>query len=74
MLDNGKFLVVGHTDTGSGIDSMLMRYNADGTLDTSFGVGGVVTSDVGNEINWTRDLVVQPDRMVRVVHLNPLAL
>lgn len=43
-------------------DFALMRYNADGTLDTSFGTGGIVTTDVAND-GWDRAyaLVLQPD-------------
>src|SRR5947209_5284063 len=35
---NGKLLVGGRANTGAGNDFLLARFNANGTLDTSFGV------------------------------------
>ncbi len=43
---DGKIVMVG----GSGSDFVLARYNADGSLDTSFGAGGLVTTDVGSRL------------------------
>ncbi|MFZ4524190.1 MAG: Ig-like domain-containing protein [Chlorobium sp.] len=34
-------------DNGTALDFALLRYNADGTLDDTFGVGGKVTTDFG---------------------------
>jgi uncharacterized delta-60 repeat protein len=42
---NGKIVVAGNTSAGTGSDFALARYNSDGTLDTSFGTGGKVTTD-----------------------------
>ena len=45
---DGKLVVVGQTYTNndySGEDFAIARYNADGTLDTTFGVNGKVTTD-----------------------------
>src|SRR5262249_36878452 len=36
------------------------RYNPDGSLDSSFGTGGVVTTDLGGQ-DFARALVLQPD-------------
>ncbi|MCK6402817.1 MAG: putative Ig domain-containing protein, partial [Sphaerotilus natans subsp. sulfidivorans] len=42
--DDGRILVAGHQPgAGGGQDVLLMRYRADGTLDTTFGSGGRVT-------------------------------
>jgi len=38
---DGKILVAGYTDTGSYIQ-FVVRFNSDGTLDSSFGSGGIV--------------------------------
>ena len=43
-LPDGKLLVVGESG-GHRSDFVLARYLADGTLDTTFGVGGTVTTD-----------------------------
>jgi uncharacterized delta-60 repeat protein len=39
----------------------LARYNPDGTLDPSFGTGGMVTTDIASNINEARALVQQAD-------------
>jgi len=40
---DGKIVMVG----GTFVDFVLARFNADGSLDTGFGVGGKVTTDMG---------------------------
>ena len=42
---NGKILVTGGSYNGSDSDMVIWRYNADGTLDTTFDSNGVVVSD-----------------------------
>lgn len=42
---DGKILVAGQGGTGD--DFALVRYNPDGSLDTTFGVNGIVTTDLG---------------------------
>jgi uncharacterized delta-60 repeat protein len=68
---NGK-IVVGGTAYLSGAypgQFMLARYNLDGTLDTTFGSGGIVTNDYGFVI---RDLTIQPNgRIVAVGEAAP---
>ena len=48
---DGKIVVAGLAAkvAGSLSDFALARYNADGSLDTSFGTGGIVTKDFGGE-------------------------
>ena len=46
---DGKIVAAGETMSGG--DSALARYNANGTLDASFGTGGKVTADLGNYDN-----------------------
>jgi uncharacterized delta-60 repeat protein len=53
---DGKIVAAG---TGSG-DFAVARYNADGSLDSSFSADGMATAAVGNEATaW--DLAIQPD-------------
>ncbi len=49
VLSDGKILLAGSIAQPSVVDSTfaLVRYNADGTLDTTFGNGGLVTTNVG---------------------------
>ncbi len=46
-LPNGKILVVGAVGLIPGVDIALVRYLADGSLDTTFGTGGFVNSNLG---------------------------
>jgi uncharacterized delta-60 repeat protein len=65
---DGKILVGGYTYANSttGIDSVLLRYNADGSLDTSFGQGGkVVTAWSAGEDNIF-DIEIQGDGKIVV--------
>jgi uncharacterized delta-60 repeat protein len=61
---DGKIVVGGVAGTSSGNDSAnfgLARFNADGSLDTSFGTGGKVTTDFYNHFDVIFQLVIQPD-------------
>ncbi len=60
---DGKIVMVG----GSGTDFVLARYNLDGSLDTSFGSGGLVTSDVGvGSADEARAVAIQADGKIVV--------
>jgi uncharacterized delta-60 repeat protein len=64
---DGKIVVAGFA-TRNGIDGdlALVRYNPDGTLDATFGTGGVVTSDLGTSADDARAVVIQPDGRIVV--------
>jgi uncharacterized delta-60 repeat protein len=67
---DGKIVVAGFATSASGIgsDFALARYNPDGTLDTSFDGGGIVTTDFGAlSDDDARALVIQPDGRILVV-------
>jgi len=57
---DGKILLGGFSDNGSNYDFALVRYNADGSLDTSFGGDGEVTTDFGRD-DWGYSVTVQAD-------------
>jgi uncharacterized delta-60 repeat protein len=57
---DGKVVVAGYSFNGSDNDFALVRYNTDGSLDTSFGTGGVVLTDFGSR-DQAVALVLQPD-------------
>jgi uncharacterized delta-60 repeat protein len=44
LAENGKFLAVGTAFVASADDFLLAKFNADGSLDTTFGNGGSVTT------------------------------
>jgi uncharacterized delta-60 repeat protein len=65
---DGKILVAGFAFGASGIDSdfALVRLDPDGTLDPSFGKGGIVTTNLGTAGDDARAVVVQPDGRIVV--------
>ncbi|ARN22754.1 hypothetical protein [Piscinibacter gummiphilus] len=59
---DGKILVAGSSDQGAtGYDFALARYNTDGSLDTTFGNGGRVTTSFGAGADKACALLLQPD-------------
>ncbi|MCA8975883.1 MAG: hypothetical protein KDC98_14270, partial [Planctomycetes bacterium] len=64
---DGKILVAGTTFNGTDDDFVLMRYNADGTLDTTFGGGdGIATTDILTLGNAAETIALQPDGKILV--------
>jgi len=60
---DGKIVAAGASDA-SGIGNSnfaLARYNADGSLDSTFGIGGKVVSDIDTGNDRVRSLVLQTD-------------
>jgi uncharacterized delta-60 repeat protein len=57
---DGRIVAAGLTQTGGTDDFALARYNSDGSLDPTFGVGGTVTTDLGG-FESAYDAVLQPD-------------
>ena len=63
LQSDGKLVVVGTTqnfDTFTD-DFAVARFNGNGTLDTSFGVAGRVTTDFNGDLDIARDIVIQPN-------------
>jgi len=59
---DGKILAAGHAQHPvRSYEYALARYNADGTLDTTFGYGGLFTMDFFNGPDGIHSLVLQPD-------------
>jgi uncharacterized delta-60 repeat protein len=63
---DGKVLVAGGGLNGAATDFSLVRYNADGTLDTSFGGTGTVTTDFGSGNDFGRSVALQADGKIVV--------
>ena len=53
---DGKIVAAGVSDN----DFALIRYRADGTLDPTFGVGGIVVTSVGGGVDAIRAMALQP--------------
>ena len=61
-LDDGKTLAAGSGITGADLDFTLVRYNADGSLDATFGGGdGKVTTHFGEGDDTVQAVSVLPD-------------
>jgi uncharacterized delta-60 repeat protein len=58
---DGKIVMAGSSAPGMGMgfDFALTRQNSDGSLDTTFGSGGIVITDFGNDVGQA--LAIQPD-------------
>lgn len=74
---DGKILVEGYTDANASANGILLRYNADGSLDASFGTGGKVIIDSGTNANDSLTaLNYQPSGIIKVAgysYINGLA-
>jgi uncharacterized delta-60 repeat protein len=60
---DGKVVAVGaaYNASGSNSDFAVVRYNTDGTLDLSFGTGGMLVMPIGAFHDTAWDVVQQPD-------------
>ncbi len=59
---DGKLVAAGFaTHPSSGLDFALARYNTDGSLDTSFGISGISSTDFLGSSDWAFRLAIQPD-------------
>jgi uncharacterized delta-60 repeat protein len=72
VLSDGRILVAGMSNPreypdGYDNDFALVCYLPDGSIDTSFGVGGRVLTDFGGESDGVRGLVLQSDSRIVVV-------
>ena len=63
---DGKILVGGSAWIGSGYDLALVRYNADGSLDATFGTQGKVTTDFGLGFDLATARALRPDGKIVV--------
>jgi uncharacterized delta-60 repeat protein len=67
---NGKIDVVGASMPGSLRDFTLMRFNANGSLDTTLGKNGIVTTQIGNIASFAQALAIQPNGEIVVAGLS----
>ncbi|MEH2379699.1 MAG: DUF4347 domain-containing protein [Nostoc sp.] len=63
---DGKILVAGGSYNGTNNDFAIVRYNSNGTLDTSFNITGKVTTDFTNSNDYGSSITVQPDGKILV--------
>jgi uncharacterized delta-60 repeat protein len=65
---DGKILVAGTASyTGSGMDVVVLRINTDGTLDNTFGSGGVAVANAGGILNdYGRRIVLKSNGKILI--------
>lgn len=59
MQSDGKILITGASTESGASDITLVRLNANGTLDNTFGNEGVVTTDIGGSSNASSGIALQ---------------
>ncbi len=65
LQQDGKIVVVATTTASTDLDVLLLRYNSNGTPDSTFGSGGVVTYNA-SDFDWGRGVAIQPDGKIVV--------
>ncbi len=63
---DGKILVAGVSENGSGYNFALARYHPDGSLDTSFSGDGLLTTDFGANNDKGSSVILQADGKILV--------
>jgi uncharacterized delta-60 repeat protein/uncharacterized repeat protein (TIGR02543 family) len=66
---DGKLVAAGLSSNGTNIDFGVARFQPNGSLDTSFGTGGKVTTAIGPENDQAYSVAIQPDGKILVVGL-----
>ena len=68
MQSDGKLVVVGFSHNGANNDFAVVRYNANGTLDTTFNGNGKVTTDFGSSNDIANGVALQNDGKIVPCH------
>ncbi|MCB8950811.1 MAG: hypothetical protein H6650_02235 [Ardenticatenales bacterium] len=63
---DGKIVVVGGC-CNNPYHLAITRYNSNGSLDTSFDGDGIVEVNIGSEVAFASDVLIQPDNKIVVV-------
>jgi uncharacterized delta-60 repeat protein len=58
---DGKLVVAGSSYNGDNYDFALVRYTTNGSLDLTFGTGGIVTTDLGGNGDLGYSVAIQTD-------------
>ena len=63
---NGKIIAAGYSYNGSDNDFALVRYDTNGSRDTSFGTDGIVTTALGSGYDYAYGVAIQSDGKIIV--------
>ena len=66
LQSDGKIVVVGSSNNGSNNDFAVVRYTSNGTPDSTFGTGGIQTTQVGTGADVATSVATQPDGKIVV--------
>jgi uncharacterized delta-60 repeat protein len=66
LQDDGRILVAGGIVIGASLDLLVMRFNANGLIDTSFGPVGVLLYGSSTENESAKAMALQPDGRILV--------
>ncbi len=66
LQEDGKIVVAGYTFNGTNNDFALVRYQQDGSLDTTFGSGGIVTLALGDGDDIANSVAIAADATILV--------
>ena len=58
---DGKILAVGNASNGTNFDFAIARYNANGSLDTSFDADGKLLTPIGSGADYAMSVAIQSD-------------
>ncbi|HEV7330216.1 MAG TPA: MopE-related protein [Flavisolibacter sp.] len=61
ILPDGKIILGGESSIGGGSAFAIARYNSDGSLDNSFGNGGIAKTPSNMPLGLARSFAIQPD-------------
>jgi uncharacterized delta-60 repeat protein len=64
LQSDGKILALGTVGKGTMQDTVLVRYNPDGSLDTSFGSNGILIANLSPAAEAINDLALQNDHKI----------
>ncbi len=67
---NGKILVAGKAANGSQYNLVVVRFNADGTLDNTFGFSGIATLEIDDFDTEATSIALQTDGKIVVTGLS----
>ncbi len=63
---DGKIVVAGESNNGQNYDIALVRYNENGSLDSSFAMDGILTTSIGSSNDYGRSVKIQQDGKIVV--------
>jgi uncharacterized delta-60 repeat protein len=63
---DGKVVLAGYVNNETNDDVVLVRYNTDGTLDSTFGGSGKVTIDVSSNYDYANSVALQGNGKILV--------